>query len=68
MIIERSHRIPEGEDDDFDLSYRNAKILIDKGMQFLHSFFVTLPGFEPRSSEPESDILSIELWSLNEFF
>jgi hypothetical protein len=23
---------------------------------------VTPPGFEPRSSEPESDILSIELW------
>lgn len=25
-------------------------------------YFVTPPGFEPRSSEPESDILSIELW------
>lgn len=24
--------------------------------------WVTPPGFEPRSSEPESDILSIELW------
>tara|TARA_B110000238_G_scaffold189052_1_gene220712 strand:+ start:1237 stop:2568 length:1332 start_codon:yes stop_codon:yes gene_type:complete len=32
VIIERAHRIPEGEDDDFDLSYRNAKILIDKGI------------------------------------
>jgi hypothetical protein len=25
---------------------------------------VTPPGFEPRSSEPESDILSFELWGL----
>lgn len=25
--------------------------------------FVTPSGFEPKSSEPESDILSIELWS-----
>jgi len=32
VVIERSHRIPEGEDDDFDLSYRNAKILMDKGI------------------------------------
>ena len=24
--------------------------------------FVIPPGLEPRSSEPESDILSIELW------
>ena len=32
VIIERAHRIPEGEDDDFDLSYRNAKILIEKGI------------------------------------
>jgi imidazolonepropionase-like amidohydrolase len=31
-VIERSHRIPEGEDDNFDLSYRNAKILMDKGI------------------------------------
>ncbi|MEE9406604.1 MAG: amidohydrolase family protein [Polaribacter sp.] len=32
VVIERSHRIPNGEDDDYDLSYRNAKILIDKGI------------------------------------
>ncbi|KGL63529.1 amidohydrolase family protein [Polaribacter sp. Hel1_85] len=32
VIIDRSHRIPNGEDDDYDLSYRNAKILIDKGI------------------------------------
>ena len=32
VIIERSHRIPNGEDDDYDLSYRNAKILMDKGI------------------------------------
>ena len=27
-----------------------------------HSSFVTPPGFEPRSQEPESCILSVELW------
>ena len=32
VIIERSHRIPDGEDDDYDLSYRNAQILIEKGI------------------------------------
>lgn len=32
VIIERSHRIPNGEDDDYDLSYKNAKVLIDKGI------------------------------------
>ena len=32
VIIDRSHRIPDGEDDDYDLSYRNAKILLDKGI------------------------------------
>ncbi|QNM86468.1 amidohydrolase family protein [Polaribacter pectinis] len=32
VVIERSHRIPNGEDDDYDLSYRNAKILLDKGI------------------------------------
>ncbi|WP_158837633.1 amidohydrolase family protein [Polaribacter sp. L3A8] len=32
VIIERAHRVPDGEDDDYDLSYRNAKILIDKGI------------------------------------
>ena len=26
---------------------------------------VTPPGIEPRSSEPESDILSIKLWGLS---
>ena len=30
----------------------------------LQPYFLNVipPGFEPRSSEPESDILSIELW------
>ena len=32
VIIDRSHRIPDGEDDDYDLSYRTAKILMDKGI------------------------------------
>ena len=32
VIIERSHRIPNGEDDDYDVTYRNAQILIDKGI------------------------------------
>jgi imidazolonepropionase-like amidohydrolase len=32
VIIDRSHRIPNGEDDDYDLSYRTAKILLDKGI------------------------------------
>lgn len=32
VIIERAHRVPDAEDDDYDLSYRNAKILIDKGV------------------------------------
>ncbi len=30
----------------------------------MRDFFVTPSGFEPKSSEPESEILSIELWSL----
>ena len=36
---------------------------IKKPVRYRTGFFilVTLPGFEPRSSEPESDILSIEL-------
>ena len=32
VIIDRSHRIPDGEDDDYDLSYRTAQILIAKGI------------------------------------
>lgn len=28
--------------------------------------YVTPSGFEPKSSEPESEILSIELWGLDE--
>ena len=32
VVIDRSHRIPDGEDDDYDLSYRTAQILIDKGI------------------------------------
>ncbi|MCL7762785.1 amidohydrolase family protein [Polaribacter sp. Z014] len=32
VVIERAHRVPDAEDDDYDLPYRNAKILIDKGI------------------------------------
>lgn len=32
VIIERSHRIPDGEDDDYDLSYKKAKVLMEKGL------------------------------------
>jgi len=32
VVVERAHRIPENEDDDYDLSYRNAAILIDAGL------------------------------------
>ncbi|MGJ8745103.1 amidohydrolase family protein [Polaribacter sp.] len=32
VIIERAHRLPEGEDNDYDMPYRNAKILLDKGI------------------------------------
>lgn len=32
VLVKRAHRIPENEDDDYDLSYRNAKILMDAGL------------------------------------
>ncbi|WP_299683494.1 amidohydrolase family protein [uncultured Tenacibaculum sp.] len=32
VILERSHRLPDSEDQDYDLPYRMAKILTDKGI------------------------------------
>jgi imidazolonepropionase-like amidohydrolase len=32
VIIKRAHRIPGNDDDDYDLSYRTAKLLIEKGV------------------------------------
>jgi len=32
VIIERSHRLPDSEDDDYDLPYKTAKLLVDKGV------------------------------------
>lgn len=32
VVLERSHRLPGNEDQDYDLPYRIAKILIDKGI------------------------------------
>ncbi len=32
VIIDRAHRVPNDEDDDYDLPFRNAKILADKGI------------------------------------
>lgn len=32
VIIDRAHRSPNQEDDDYDLPFRNAKILTDKGI------------------------------------
>lgn len=32
VIIERPHRMPNNEDDDYDLPYKTAKLLIDKGI------------------------------------
>jgi len=32
VIIDRAHRVPNNEDDDYDLPFRNAKILADKGI------------------------------------
>jgi imidazolonepropionase-like amidohydrolase len=32
VIIDRAHRVPNNEDDDYDLPFRNAKILVDKGI------------------------------------
>ena len=31
-IIERAHRIPSGDDSDYDFSYKLAKLLLDKGI------------------------------------
>lgn len=32
VIIERSHRLPNNEDDDYDLPYKTAKLLVEKGV------------------------------------
>ncbi len=32
VILERAHRLPDNEDEDYDLPYRSAKILVDKGI------------------------------------
>jgi imidazolonepropionase-like amidohydrolase len=32
VVIDRAHRIPNNEDDDYDLPFRNAKILMDAGI------------------------------------
>ncbi len=32
VIIERAHRTPDNDDDDIDLPFKNAKILLDKGI------------------------------------
>ena len=32
VIIERAHRIPNGDDSDYDFSYKLAKLLLDKGI------------------------------------
>ena len=32
VVIDRAHRVPSNEDDDYDLPYRNAKILMDAGI------------------------------------
>ena len=32
VIIERAHRIPSGDDSDYDFSYKLAKLLLDKGI------------------------------------
>lgn len=32
VIIERSHRLPNNEDDDYDLPYKTAKLLTEKGV------------------------------------
>ena len=32
VIIDRAHRVPNNEDDDYDLPFRNAKMLVDKGI------------------------------------
>lgn len=32
VVIDRAHRVPNNEDDDYDLPFRNAKILMDAGI------------------------------------
>ncbi|MEQ6124086.1 amidohydrolase family protein [Pseudotenacibaculum sp. MALMAid0570] len=32
VVVDRAHRIPNNEDDDYDLPFRNAKILMDAGI------------------------------------
>ncbi|MBL4905179.1 MAG: amidohydrolase family protein, partial [Flavobacteriaceae bacterium] len=32
VIIKRAHRIPGNDDDDYDLSYKTAKLLVDQGV------------------------------------
>lgn len=32
VILERSHRLPSNEDDDYDLPFKTAKLLVDKGV------------------------------------
>lgn len=32
VVVDRAHRVTENEDDDYDLPFRNAKILIDAGL------------------------------------
>ncbi|WP_347174988.1 amidohydrolase family protein [Polaribacter uvawellassae] len=32
VIVERAHRIPNGDDSDYDFSYKLAKLLLDKGV------------------------------------
>ena len=32
VILQRSHRIPSGDDSDYDFSYKLAKLLLDKGI------------------------------------
>lgn len=32
VILERAHRIPNGDDSDYDFSYKLAKLLLDKGI------------------------------------
>lgn len=32
VIIERSHRLPDNEDDDYDMPYKTAKLLTEKGV------------------------------------
>lgn len=33
VILERSHRLPSNEDDDYDLPFKTAKLLVDKGVK-----------------------------------